>query len=474
MYDHRKQLKCAIIRARAISDVDNLLPKYATVIDNLCPCTKAKFEEGFNNAFREYAISKARNKSNEKAIKKTLDNHRTEVSGSLFGMHYEVDGIVYSSERNKKFLEDNDQPAFFKDWLLKMQFPNGMQKSQTYLKMVEEKLCCHPYSILLRVLEYARRSDIVLLKQELGYYIFNSEDVLKGNATANEVFDQIMNDKRGGIPPRKIIIPDGESTSYDQHVGDQLKYLQLANLIYIDGQEVKINPHEMKSINRFIELINKPLGFDVYKYDLSNVENRKRFETDWAIYYGQLSKYADDLATPVESLLLPVNEEPKKLKRTNNKIELGDEGEEFVLNFEKDRVSKFNAHLVNKVLGLGKTKGLGYDIQSVIAEPGDFSEFVKYIEVKSTKRVTAPDLKDEVWTDTINITRNEWIAAMQHKEFYSIYRVYFIRGGVVMYIIKNPYQKKMDNIIDIIPLTYRVDFQNNSIDESYKEVNSNV
>ena len=474
MYDHRKQLKCAIIRARAISDVDNLLPKYATVIDNLCPCTKAEFEKGFNDAFREYAISRARNKSNESAIKKTLDNHRTEVSGSLFGMHYEVDGIVYSSERNKKFLEDNDQPAFFKDWLLKMQFPNGMQKSQTYLKMVEEKLCCHPYSILLRVLEYARRSDVVLLKQELGYYIFNSEDVLKGNATANEVFDQIMNDKRGAIPPRKIIIPDGESSSYDQHVGDQLKYLQLANLIYIDGQEVKINPHEMKAINRFIDLIDKPLGFDVYKYDLSNVENRKRFETDWAIYYGQLSKYADDLATSVESLLLPVDEEPKKLKRTNNKIELGDEGEAFVLNFEKDRVSKFNAHLVNKVLGLGKTKGLGYDIQSVIAEPGDFSEFVMYIEVKSTKRVTAPDLKDEVWTDTINITRNEWIAAMQHKEFYSIYRVYFIRGGVVMYIIKNPYQKKMDNIIDVVPLTYRVDFQNNSIDESYKEVNNNV
>lgn len=44
------------------------------------------------------------------------------MSGSLFGMHYEVDGMVYSSERNKKFLEDNDQPAFFKDWLLKCNF----------------------------------------------------------------------------------------------------------------------------------------------------------------------------------------------------------------------------------------------------------------------------------------------------------------------------------------------------------------
>jgi len=43
-----------------------------------------------------------------------------------------------------------------------------------------------------------------------------------------------------------------------------------------------------------------------------------------------------------------------------------------------------------------------------------------------------------------------------------------------MYVINNPYQKKMDNIIDVVPLTYRVDFQNDSIDESYKEVNSNV
>ena len=32
----------------------------------------------------------------------------------------------------------------------------------------------------------------------------------------------------------------------------------------------------------------------------------------------------------------------------------------------------------------------------------------------------------------------------------------------------------MDNIIDVVPLTYRVDFHNDSIDESYKEVNSNV
>ena len=37
----------------------------------------------------------------------------------------------------------------------------------------------------------------------------------------------------------------------------------------------------------------------------------------------------------------------------------------------KNRVYTFNPRLVNRVLSLGKTKGLGYDIQSVVAEKGD-------------------------------------------------------------------------------------------------------
>ena len=50
-----------------------------------------------------------------------------------------------------------------------------------------------------------------------------------------------------------------------------------------------------------------------------------------------------------------------------------------------------------------------YDIQTVVAETGDEAEFVKYIEVKSTKRVTVPDITDSLWIDTLNITRNEYI-----------------------------------------------------------------
>lgn len=479
MYQPERQYRCTIIRARAISEADDLLPMYAAVIDRICPCTKEEFERGFNSAFRDYAESKARNQKNERAIKKTLDNHRTEVSGSLFGMHYEIDGIVYASERTKKFLQDHDQPAFFKDWLLKMQFPNGMQKAQTYMKAVADGLKCHPYSILLKVLDYAQKEDIVLLKKEIGYYILNSEDVLKGKAAPKEIFDKIIDDKRKGTAPKKIEVPEGETKSkYYQHITDQLQYLQLANLIILDGQKVKLNPNEDKAIKVFEELWNQPLGFDMYSFDIKNISERKRLEEEWAVYYGKLSEKVDLFDTSVEALMrqakVTVGEQEKNKKL--DKMELGDAGEQYVYEYEKRRVGEFNPRLVNKVLALGKTKGLGYDIQSVIAEKGELSEFVKYIEVKSTKRVTAPDIniKDSFWMDTVNLTRNEWIAALQHKEFYYIYRVYFVRGGVVMYVIKNIYEKKESGRVEIVPMTYRVDFQNSAVDEVIEGVIENV
>ena len=187
---------------------------------------------------------------------------------------------------------------------------------------------------------------------------------------------------------------------------------------------------------------------------------------DWGLYYSKLSdeKYNKLFVTSIDSL--DFKNDVITLERASkgtNTVELGDEGERFVLEYEKKRVSLYNPRLTNKVLHLGKTKGLGFDIQSVIAEDGDFAEFVKYIEVKSTKRVTIPNIDNDNWVDTINITRNEWIAAQQHKEFYSIYRVYFVRDNVILYSIDNPHEKERNKILSIVPLTYRVDFDKNAM-----------
>ena len=111
-----------------------------------------------------------------------------------------------------------------------------------------------------------------------------------------------------------------------------------------------------------------------------------------------------------------------------------------------------------------KTKGLGYDIQSVVAEAGEQAEFAKYLEVKTTKRVTAPDPHDASWFDAVNITRNEFVAAQQHTSAFYIYRVYFTSGGVCMFVIGNVYRKIQQNIIKSVPLSYRLDFQANAVD----------
>lgn len=116
MYDHSKQYRCTIIRGKSQKEMDDFLPAYAKVINEICPCDAEDFEQSFNNAFMRYLPESDR-------IKKTLDNHRTEISGKLFGMYYfSESGRVYESERTQKFLEDNDQPAFFKDICYKMQF----------------------------------------------------------------------------------------------------------------------------------------------------------------------------------------------------------------------------------------------------------------------------------------------------------------------------------------------------------------
>lgn len=447
--------------------MDDLLPAYASVIDEICPCRHEEFERLFNNAFQRFLPESDR-------IKKTLDNHRTEISGKLFGMYFcSDDGMVYESERTQRFLEDNDQPAFFKDICYKMQFPNGMQKvSTTVFQRVKDQICIRPYAFVLKLLQIARTAKIEITKKNIGYYVLNSLDVLQGNANPYEVLEAIVEDRKNGIE-HDIRVPGKASSFTHQHINEQLNYLELANLIRIDDEKrIYLNPYENDTIELIAKDFDKKPDFDVYSYDLSKRDERIDFQYDWDAYYAKLSVNASLFSTGTESLSYKPKdqeEEPEKDNRHSkgtSLTEFGDEGEALVYEYEKSRVSAYNSRLANKVLSLGKTKGIGYDIQSVIAEPGDMDEFVKYIEVKSTKRYTCPDVNDSMWVDTLNITRNEWVAAKQHGAFYSIARVYFTSQGVTMFIITNVAEKLGDGRMKATPMTYRVDFSNSSVDGS--------
>lgn len=466
MYDHRKQYRCTIIRGKSQKEMDDLLPAYAKVIDEICPCPHEDFEQLFNNAFRRFLPESER-------IKKTLDNHRTEISGKLFGMYFFADdGMVYESERTRKYLEDNDQPAFFKDVCFKMQFPNGMQKvATTVIERVKDEINIRPNSFIIKLLQIAQIAKVNITKKALGYYVLNSLDVLQGNASPYEVLEAIEKDQKAGVE-RDIKIPGKASSYTHQHINEQINYLELANLIRVtDDKRVVLNRNEKEAIDLFAAVYKEKPAFDVYSYDLGDVEVRKVFQYDWDAYYARLSAYASKFATYSDALMF---EEKGNIDRADNiqsaktrvnLTEFGDEGEALIYEYEKKRVAAYSARLANKVLSLGKTKGIGYDIQSVIAEPGDEAEFVKYIEVKSTKRLTCPDLSDTLWIDTLNVTRNEWIAAHQHRGYYAIYRVFFTRQGVSVFVIDNVADKIDDGRIQAIPMTYRFDFSNNSVDK---------
>ncbi|MDR1390234.1 MAG: DUF3883 domain-containing protein [Treponema sp.] len=463
MYDHTKQYRCPIIRGKSQREIDDLLPAYANIIDAVCPCKTADFPQLFNSELKKYL---------KNDTEKTLSNHRTETAGKLFGMFYEKNGLVQISDKTVNFLADNDQPAFFKDFCYKMQFPNGMEKPQIIQKHIENNIRIRPYSFVLKVMRLADDAHLILTKKEIGYYILNSHDVLSGKATPDEVITQIVKDRTDSIT-REVHTP-GKASSYDrQHINEQLNYLELANLVvtHNDGTII-LNKRETNAIKFISDYYNASPMFDIYAQDFSTLAGRKKFAIQWGIEYAQIGEKSSVFRTSSSALgVIPSGDKGISTEAAEpGKTEIGEEGERYVFNYERKRIKEYNKHLVGKVVYLGKIKGLGYDVQSIIAvKDAENPELAKYIEVKTTKRVTAPDLTDTTWEDVVQITKNEWDAACQHKELYSICRVYFCRDNVVIYFIDDIYHQKETGRIQIIPANFRVYFSSASVTNKYME-----
>ena len=453
IYNPERQYRCTIIRGKSISKMDDLLPVYAEILNEICPISTLDFANKFDKIFSKYV------QDNDKTIK----NHRTENSGKILGMYFVKNQIIYVSERTNQFLKDNDQPAFFKSVCFNFQQPNGSQKIQTIREKCKNNICIKPYHFILSLLQIANNEKVLLTKHELAYYALNSLDVLQGKVEPIKVYNKIISDRNKN--QSKKIEMKGRAYSYlMQHINEQFDYLELANLIRKDSSNVWLNTKEHSSLKIFIDNLNSPLRFDIYKYDLQDQKIGNIIINNWQEYFGSLQENErETFHTEIQSL------DDNYTKETVSAIEIGDEGELFVLNTEKEIVKSFNPRLVNKVNHHGKTKGLGYDITSIEAKRNvENPEFLRYIEVKSTKRVHPPDLSTTF--DTINFTRNEWVAAQQHRIHFYIYRVYFTTKGTFLKIINNPYQQNIEGNLFVTPLMYRVEFNEKAINESHEVV----
>jgi len=464
MFNPAIQYRCTIIRGKAQRELDNLLPAYANIIADICPCTKNIFDKEFNDYLAKAIYNQSFTNLSD-ANQKTIRNHITEIAGKLFGLYYEDGQFVYESDSNKKLLIDNDQPAFFKNLCLNFQFPNGTQKIQTIAERIQDKIQFKPFHFILDLLIKAQSKKITLTKNEISYYVLNAKQVLQGKIKSSEVIQTILKDRKNKVVKK---VPAG--SYHNQHITEMLNLLVLANLITLKENYLYLNKHETKVINIFTKELNRPLRFDIFKYDLSNNIDKKQMYYDWFNYFGKIAVTDYNiLSTPVTFLQEKALQQNKKIihKDSKHKI-IGDEGEEFVFNLEKNRVNNSYPRLGNKVLFLGNQRGLGYDIASVEADENKQEpEFARFIEVKSTKRITIPDLNDITWIDSINLTRKEWIAAKQYRKAYNIYRVYFTPNKIIVRKINDPFGKNEKRITNVLLILYRMDFNSQSIDQQY-------
>ena len=469
-YNPDEHYRCTIIRGKAQREMDNLLPAYATIVAEICPCSKEEFTDFFNDKLSNLLFKKDFFYFFQEH-QKTIRNHITEIAGKLFGLYYfDVDNTFYESPSNAKLLEDNDQPAFFKNLCLNFQFPNGSQKISTIQERINDGICFKPFHFIIALLALANQSNIKLTKNEVGYYVLNSKQVLQGKISVAQVFAEIMQDRQRKV--LKTVVRDSRNW---QHIKEQFNLLLLANLVFEHDELLLLNNKERKLIDYFIEQLAQPLKFHIFSYDLSDRQEKEQMYADWSKYYGDIALTdASLLDTTLEALthqLTEATDPPIQPQRTNTKVDknaLGEEGELYVFEFEKQRVAKTHPRLVNQVKLLASQKGIGYDISSVEAEENlQDPEFLRMIEVKATKRITVPDMNDDSWFDTVTLTRREWMSAKQYRSAYHIYRVYFTPTTTIIRKINDPFDKNTQGIIEVIPTHYRMDFRSIAIDGEY-------
>lgn len=454
MYDHESRYRCTIIRGKAQTDIESLIPIYASIIVENEGLDRDSFNVAFNAQLAPFIAS---------PTKKTLDNHRTEIACKLYGMYFFADGKLCVAPRTKKVDESQDLPAFFKSIITYFQFPNGMDAIQTIRKRVDDGIKIRPYHFILSILKLAEQMGVNLTKREIAYYVLDSLDVLKGIASPEEVFKVIAASRESGI--ERFVEYPGKASSYGmQHISEQLNILELSNLIgqYSEGHEkvIKLNSFEKVFIDSLTASDYSNIPFDVYKYG----SDFGRLRDEWQEFY---------CLEPL-SIAIPDTSTDALFNQTNvvsgfsssSPLEVGDEGEKIVFDNEKLRVSEFNQRLSQqKVLLLGKQRGLGYDIQSVWACQADMfgkeADAAFYIEVKSTKRTTKPNMGV---SDKVVLTRNEWLTANKFKEDYAIFRVYLTSKGVFVYKIFNPLEAKAL----CVPIQYNYEFNISGELESWK------
>ncbi len=186
MYNPENQYRCTIIRGKSQTEMEDLLPLYANIVHKYCPCNEDVFRRSAYSDL-SYALFHVRDYSSlSENNLKTVKNHYTEIMGVLLNLFYPVfdndanEIIIHESESCRYLIDHSDFPTFFKNLCLNFQFPNGEKKATVVKDEVDLGIKIKPFCYVIKLLFIAQSNKQLLSKQEIGYYVLNNLDVLRG------------------------------------------------------------------------------------------------------------------------------------------------------------------------------------------------------------------------------------------------------------------------------------------------------
>lgn len=454
---HPEQRRTVIIRGRGQSEMDTLLPIFANLVERNTPLSPEDFDKAMIAGIKNIFPSQTN---------KTHRNYLTEIIGQLFSMFYIDSGLVEISPLALKLISDGDQPAFFKVLVSRLQFPNPSAKIHKYDAEIADSLAVKPLVLALELFLVAFEKKDKINFEELAYYLFNSVEALRGEHTGVSLHKDIMESRK-----RRIRFPSFTGSAARQHIKEALNLLVLANLIRSDGNQYWLNQFEVDSAKAITAL-----GANNNLFRTRNVgETHDEFQQEWKKFLTSITGISSSLLETDIAALGAIA--PKRLvagKPKRRATDIGRAGELLVLDLENEAIEMNFPGKGWSAMDYTAMRGIGFDIESIFYDGSMFHGTPHRIEVKSTIRVTKPDVRGATTPDGFTLTRSEKMATESYGETFSIYRVYIYSGGYDIHILRNPAELGRKGLMNFVPDTWSIQYHPSDIPDDYELIEATV
>lgn len=441
-------------RSRFARRLEDMLLLLAAKIVDLGMLDKEQFDALLDKIILENAP--------EPLAEKTIKNQRTEMI-RLYGLVKYVENLAMPGNRLALLTQTQDTPRFFKSFCNRFQFPGGFLKPDRVAEMVVAGVKFKPAQYLLRlfIIANSKHGEFALNAVEVTHFIFNDKKVTVDNETPDKALARIMDARAQNLELDKT----GDVIRYAR---DFLNYMVEANLLTEFKGMYALNEKEKLATKAIIA--NKDF-FDKYSEVIRpdgtwDTEEYKRVDAEWMEWFAD-SVEDSDFQTSASALVRDDNNFPEQWKKIKDILErkdptlrgaalkqIGDEGEQIVLAYEREQVRGARPDLIRMVQLVSNAVALGYDITSIHLDDGRRK---KYIEVKTTKKNYESGVHIPF---TISI--NEWSVAQQHGDDYFIYRVIITKEGFSIFAIQNPPLRNNEGNLVIEPIGYKIVYSDKS------------